>query len=57
MMVWIVIAVAGAALLAVGVGMWAAPAGVAVAGAESIGAAYLGAYARVRRDGLEIERR
>lgn len=41
-------ALLGATLVAVGVGLWALPAGLIVAGAELLAGAYVGAYLRVK---------
>ncbi len=57
MTLYVVLAIVGAVLVAVGVGMWAPAAGVAVAGVEAVTAGYVGAYAHVRRQMLEIDRR
>lgn len=54
---YIVLAIVGAALIAVGAGLWAPAAGIGVAGAESLAAAYVGAYAHLRRSQPEIDRR
>lgn len=57
MTVYVLLAVAGAALIALGVALAAPAAGVVVAGVETVAAGYVGAYAHVRRNQLEIDRR
>jgi len=44
MTVYVVLAVAGAILVAAGAALWAPPAGLVVAGIEAISGAYVGAY-------------
>lgn len=44
----VVLAVIGIVLVAAGVGMWSVPAGVLVAGAQCIAAAYVSAYVKAR---------
>jgi hypothetical protein len=48
MTVFVVMAAVGAALVAVGVGLWAYPAGIALGGVELVGAAYMGTYFRAK---------
>lgn len=43
-MVYLLLAVFGAALVAGGVGLWSFPAGLVAAGVELVAAAYVGAY-------------
>lgn len=57
MTVYVILAVLGAALVAAGAALWSLPFGLAVSGAEALAGAYVGAYAHVRRQTLEIERR
>lgn len=49
MILFLLIAIMGAALIAAGVGLWSPPAGLVVAGAELLGGAYVGAYLQLRR--------
>jgi hypothetical protein len=44
----VIVALVGAVLVAVGAGLWSVPAGFIITGIESIIAAYLLAYWRVR---------
>lgn len=46
---FIALAVVGAVLIAVGFAMWSPPVGMAVAGVETVGAAYVGAYLEARK--------
>jgi len=45
----LLLAVAGAALIAVGVGLWSLPAGLVVGGVELLAAAFVGSMVEVRR--------
>jgi hypothetical protein len=44
----VVLALIGAVLVAVGVGMWSLPAGVVIAGVQSMAGAYVIQYMKVR---------
>lgn len=49
MTVYVALALIGAALIAIGVAMWAVPAGLVVGGGEILAGAYAGAYIQMRR--------
>lgn len=46
---FVALAVIGAVLIATGFAMWSPPVGMAVAGIETVGAAYVGAYLEARK--------
>lgn len=48
MTLFMILAAVGAALVAVGVGLWSPPGGLVAAGLELVGVAYVGAYATNR---------
>lgn len=48
-MIYVVLAVAGAALIAIGVALWSLSAGLVAAGVELVAVAYGGAYIAARK--------